>query len=74
MDSLDAAAEVAKLKLHTRTIRKTRYSKSRLDRYRGELITLHQEGATIAELQRWLRAKRIKTAYSTVHRWVSKNA
>jgi len=74
MDSLDVAAEVAKLKSHTRTIRKSRYSRSRLDRYRAELRNLYQGGASIAELQRWLRTKRISVAYTTVHRWITKNA
>ena len=46
----DAAAEAAALKAHTQAIRKKRYYPSQLDRYRGELLQLHQAGVTTAEL------------------------
>lgn len=70
----DAAAEAAALKAHIQTIRKKRYSPSQLDRYRGELLQLHRAGVTAAELQRWLRAKKVKVVWSTVWRWLQKNA
>jgi hypothetical protein len=73
MNEFDPDLEVKKLKEQTSTIRKTRYSKSRLDRYKGELLTLSQSGATCAELQRYLRTKRIKVVHSTVARWLAKN-
>jgi arginine repressor len=31
---------------------------------------LRREGCSIAELQRWLRKKRIKVVHSTVARWL----
>jgi hypothetical protein len=68
----DAAAEAAALKAHTQAIRKKRYYPSQLDRYRGELLQLHQAGVTTAELQRWLRAKKVKVVWSTVSRWLHK--
>ena len=46
----DANAEAAALKAHTKAIRKKRYQPSQLDRYRGELLQLHQAGVTAAEL------------------------
>ncbi len=46
---------------------------SRLDRYKGELLTLHRAGTTCKDLQVWLREHRIKVNYSTVHRWLAKN-
>lgn len=70
----DANAEAAALKAHTKAIRKKRYRPSQLDRYRGELLQLHQAGVTPAELQRWLRAKKVKVVWSTVRRWLAKNA
>lgn len=73
MNEFDPDLEVKKLKEQTSTIRKTRYSKSRLDRYKGELLTLSQSGATCAELQRYLRTKRIKVVHSTVARWLAKH-
>lgn len=73
MNEFDPDFEVKKLKEQTSIIRKTRFSQSRLDRYKGELLTLSQSGATCAELQRYLRTKRIKVVHSTVARWLAKN-
>ena len=56
MDIFDARTELAELRRQTAEIRRRRYTKSRLDRYRGELIQLRRNGASVAELQRWLRA------------------
>jgi hypothetical protein len=68
----DEKAETERLKQQTRIIRKKTYKrrKSRLDRYKGELLALQKEGCTTAELQRWLREKRIKVVHSTVARWL----
>lgn len=62
--------EVKRLKQQTKLIRKTRYYKSKLDIHRAELLAMHKQSATIAELQRFLQAKRIKVNYSTVYRYV----
>jgi hypothetical protein len=74
MDIFDARTELAELRRQTAEIRRRRYTKSRLDRYRGELIQLRRNGASVAELQRWLRDHRIRVVHSTVARWVTKNA
>lgn len=66
----NADAEVARLRANSATRRKTTYRKSRLDRYGGELIQLHNAGASTAELQRWLREHRIVVTHSTVARWI----
>lgn len=66
----DPKLELEKLQLQTKLIRKTRYSKSKLDRYKDEILLLRQEGASIAELRRWLRARQIKVVWSTVYRWL----
>ncbi|KAA1174609.1 hypothetical protein [Photorhabdus heterorhabditis] len=73
MPQFDAGKELAVLREQTRMIRKQRYRKSRLDRYTGELLQLHREGASAAELQRWLREKRIRVVLSTVTRWLAHN-
>ncbi|HRW67003.1 MAG TPA: hypothetical protein P5032_14895 [Candidatus Competibacter sp.] len=73
MTDFDVEAEAQRLQAHTQTIRKKRYAPSRLDRYQGELLQLHRHGVTTAQLQRWLRAKRIKVAWSTVSRWLQKH-
>ena len=66
--------ELAALRQQTAAIRKPRHLQSRLDRHRAELLALHQAGATVAELQRWLRAHRISVVHSTVVRWLTKQA
>ena len=73
MDIFDARTELAELRRQTAEIRRRRYTKSRLDRYRGELIQLRRNGASVAELQRWLRDHRISVVHSTVARWIDKN-
>ena len=73
MSEFDPELEVKTLKQQTSMIRKTRYSRSRLDRYKGELLGLHRAGASCAELQRYLRQKRIKVVHSTVARWLLKH-
>ena len=74
MDIFDARTELAELRRQTAEIRRRRYTKSRQDRYRGQLIHLRRNGASVAELQRWLRDHRIRVVHSTVARWVTKNA
>lgn len=69
----DAKSELAQLQAQKTVIRKRRFSRSRLDKFKSELLALKSEGATVADLQRWLRSKRVKVAYSTVSRWVAKH-
>ena len=73
MPEFDVQAELDALKTQTKVIRKRRYSRSRLDRYKGELLQLYRAGASAAELQRWLRRQRVKVAWSTVYRWLQKH-
>lgn len=76
MSDFDVQSELSALKAQTQSMRKRSYSarKSRLDKYQHQLLSLHQAGATAAELQRWLRSqKRIKVAHSTVLRWLEKH-
>jgi hypothetical protein len=70
----NADTELEALRRQTGEIRRRRYTRSRLDRYRGELQQLHRTGASVAELQRWLRARRIRVVHSTVARWIAKNS
>jgi hypothetical protein len=73
MTNFDVKHESALLRVQTEQIRKRGYRKSRLDAHKGELLLLHREGIKPAELQRWLRAKRIKVELSTVTRWLARN-
>lgn len=73
MNVFNAIAVVERLKKETKELRKQRYRRSRLDRYKAELIALKKGGASNAECQRWLRKNRIKVDHRTVGRWVEKN-
>ncbi len=75
MTEFDDNTELEKLQEKKKNTRYRYYKKhrSRLDRYKGELLTLHRAGATCKDLQDWLRDQRIKVNDSTVHRWLAKN-
>ncbi|MCY4011370.1 MAG: hypothetical protein OXG82_01500 [Gammaproteobacteria bacterium] len=68
--SFNAASEVARLKADTRARRRRRRVPSRLDRHTHELLALYDAGATVAELQRWLAARRVRVHQTTVGRWL----
>ncbi|ECJ2224807.1 hypothetical protein FNS94_23970 [Salmonella enterica] len=73
MQNFNVRDELAALREETRIIRKRSYHRSRLDNHTGELSQLYSEGASAAELQRWLRKKRVRVALSTVTRWLKRN-
>lgn len=50
--------------------RRRRRYRSRLDRYRAELVELRRLGASIAELAAWLHSRRCCVSASTVSRWL----
>ena len=72
-NAFDTVAEAARLRAETRACRRPRYRRSRLDRYKGELLALRDEGCTTAELQRWLLARRIRVQHATVARWLRRH-
>ena len=72
-EAFDAAAEADRLRAQTKARRRPRYRRSRLDRYKGELLALRGEGCTTAELQRWLLAHRIRVQHATVARWLRRH-
>jgi hypothetical protein len=69
--SFDAKAEVARLKEQTKK-RRNVPKKSSLSRFESQILALKQEGASMAEIQRWLRSKGLKVAHSTVSRWFAR--
>lgn len=68
--TFDPVAEAARLREQTRARRRHRLAVSRLDRYTHELLALQDAGSTTAELQRWLRDRRVRVHHSTVARWL----
>lgn len=68
---IDFDAEVARLRDKKRIIRRKRWGRSRLDRYKPELIELRKRGASLAELALWLAERRVRVHRSTVQRWLA---
>jgi len=70
MTTFDAKAEVKRLSAITQLRKKKRYVRSKLDKYKAEIIALRAEGATLQEIQIWLKQKRLSAEISTISRWL----
>lgn len=69
----NAAVELTALKEQRKTMRQKVYRKSRLTRYRAELVALKNAGASLNDIALWLRQKkRIKVSHTTVMRFLAK--
>lgn len=66
--------EVSRLKAETKLIARKRNKPSKLDQYRTKLCNLYYSGASKAELQRWLIRRGVSVNWTTVKRWLDKNA
>ncbi|MCG7552756.1 hypothetical protein [Pseudoalteromonas sp. Of11M-6] len=66
--------EVALLKAQTKLRAGKRHKPFKLDKHRTQLCKLYDAGATKAELQRWLAMRGIVVQWTTVKRWLDKNA
>ncbi|MCG7646757.1 MAG: hypothetical protein VXZ13_15770 [Pseudomonadota bacterium] len=66
--------EVSQLKAETRLIARKRHKPSKLDKYSVYLRKLYEEGASKAELQRWLVRRGVAVNWTTVKRWLDRNA
>ena len=51
--------------------KKTRIGTSQLDKWKYELIALREKGATLEQLQDYLRQKGIRVVLSTISRWLN---
>jgi len=72
-ETFDAQAEVERIRARRAEARRKIYRKSRLDRFRAELVAMRQAGASCADLSEWLRVKhRIKVNRSTIDRYCKK--
>lgn len=69
----DAAAEASRLRAETRIRRRRRHMPSRLDPYTSELLALRGQGCTVAELKRWLHARRVAVHQTTIGRWLRRH-
>ena len=74
MEKFDAEKEVARLKAITRLRRQKKPSRSRLDKFKAEILSLHKAKATLTEIQIFLADRRLRCDVSTIHRWLKKHA
>ncbi|NVN91202.1 MAG: hypothetical protein HXX11_11450 [Desulfuromonadales bacterium] len=73
METFDAKKEVEWIRTRRAEARRKLYRKSRLDRYRSELVALKQAGASCADLAEWLRVNhRLKIHRSSIDRYMRK--
>ena len=66
--------EVSQLKAETRLIARKRRKTSKLDKYGVHLRKLYEEGASKAEPHRWLVRRGLPVNWTTVKRWLDRNA
>ena len=72
-ETFDAQVEVTRIRLRRIVARRKLFRKSRLDRYRVELLAMKQAGASCADLAEWLRVShRCKIHRSTIDRYLKK--
>ena len=72
-ETFDAQREVDQIRKLRDKARRRRYQKSRLDRYRAELVAMRRAGASCGDLAVWLRVvHRCSIHRSTVDRYLKK--
>jgi hypothetical protein len=72
-ETFDAQVEVERIRARRAEARRRLYRRSRLDRYRAELVAMRQAGASCADLVEWLRVKhRCRINRSSVDRYLKK--
>ena len=72
-ETFDPVAEVERIRARRNEARRKLYRKSRLDKYRAELVAMKQAGASCADLVEWLRLNhRCKVNRSSIDRYLRK--
>ncbi len=72
-ETFDAQAEVDRIRARRTEARRKLFRKSRLDRYRAELLAMRQAGASCADLAEWLRVShRCKIHRNSIDRYLKK--
>ncbi len=70
MNKSELDDQLAAIRCRRNIARRRRRYRSRLDRYRAELVELRRIGASVAELTDWLRQRRCCVSPSTVSRYL----
>ena len=71
-ETFDAQAEVERIRARRSEARRKQYRKSKLDRYRVELVAMRRAGASYADLAEWLRLHRCRVHRSSIDRYLKR--
>ncbi|MDD2335326.1 MAG: hypothetical protein PHD01_01975 [Geobacteraceae bacterium] len=72
-ETFDARAEVDRIRARRAEARRKLFRKSRLDKYRAELVAMKRAGASCADLAEWLRVQhRCKVNRSSIDRFLKR--
>ena len=72
-ETFNAQIEVEQIRARRTEARRKLYRKSRLDKYRAELVAMKRAGASCADLVEWLRLfHRCKVNRSSIDRYLKK--
>jgi hypothetical protein len=72
-ETFDVQAEVDRIRSRRAEARRKLFRKSRLDRYRAELLAMKRAGASCADLAEWLKVRhRCKIHRSSIDRYLKK--
>ena len=70
-ETFNAGDELTEIHTHRAMQRRRLYRKSKLDRYRAEIVLLYKAGASCQDIAVWLRMKhRLKIHRSSVNRYL----
>jgi len=69
----DAASELDKIRQKRKVSRRKPYAKSKLDKFKFEILKLKSEGASLGDIRFFLHKNRIKVVPSTIQRWLKKH-
>jgi len=72
MKQFNATETLSKIKEDRKQRRRKIYKQSVIDKYRAEVIALKKEGASLGDIEFFLREKKIKVVRSTIKRYLDK--
>jgi len=71
--TFNAEKELAEIKTLRKLMLKKRFSKSRLDQFKSEILKLRKSNASLTDIRLFLKSKKVTVVNSTIHRFLKKN-
>jgi len=66
----NADAELSKIREQIQLKKKKRFRRSRLDRFRGEILSLQRAGASLIEISEFVTSRGVPAVPSTISRYL----